>query len=180
MLNSMFQFSQRRAVRSPCLNGGICVTIFFFTISILSCFFLLFYFSGIVWATIYLCAAAFLSSLYTYWLTGSRQVPNLIPVRAFFLDVEAEAGLDASAIAALPSFQYERYCKDSSNGIDGNGWAQCAICIGTVQIGEMVRNLPACKHLFHAECIDMWLSSHSTCPMCRTIVMSANEAQPPV
>ncbi|KAF3341499.1 RING-H2 finger protein ATL1 [Carex littledalei] len=179
MLNSMFQFSQRRAVRSPCLNGGICVTIFFFTISILSCFFLLFFFAGIGWALIYLCAAAFLSFLYICWLRQSRQISNMIPVSAF-LAVEEDTGLDASAIAALPSFQYQRFSKDSSNGIDDNGWVQCAICIGNVQIGEMVRNLPVCKHLFHVECVDMWLSSHSTCPMCRTTVVLDIEAQPPV
>lgn len=180
MLNSMFQFSQRRARRSSCLNGGICVTICFFTISILSCFFLLLFFAGMGWALIYLCAAAFLSTLYIYWLRRSRQISNMIPVSAFFLAVEADTGLDASAIAALPSFQYQRFSKDSSNGIDGNGWLQCAICIGNVQIGEMVRNLPACKHLFHVDCVDMWLSSHSTCPMCRTTVVSDIEAQPPV
>uniref|UniRef100_J3LBC5 RING-type E3 ubiquitin transferase n=1 Tax=Oryza brachyantha TaxID=4533 RepID=J3LBC5_ORYBR len=33
--------------------------------------------------------------------------------------------------------------------------------------GELVRQLPACGHLFHVDCIDMWLHSHSTCPLCR-------------
>ena len=32
---------------------------------------------------------------------------------------------------------------------------------------EMLRRLPACKHEFHESCIDEWLASHTTCPMCR-------------
>ncbi|PPD79201.1 hypothetical protein GOBAR_DD23868 [Gossypium barbadense] len=27
-----------------------------------------------------------------------------------------------------------------------------------------------CKHSFHAPCIDMWMYSHSICPICRTPV----------
>ncbi|KAJ4757269.1 RING-H2 finger protein ATL32 [Rhynchospora pubera] len=178
MLNSIIQNSPRPAVRTCCLNGGICVTIFFLTISILSCFFLLFVLAGVVWASIYLCAAAILGSLYINWLRRSPQQRRMIPISIPFVTAREEAGLDSFAIAALPSFQYQRYCTDGSNGTDGNGWVQCAICIGTVQVGEMVRKLPACKHLFHVECIDLWLSSHSTCPMCRSIVVPADATEP--
>lgn len=33
-----------------------------------------------------------------------------------------------------------------------------------------MRILPKCRHEFHAECIDMWFSSHSTCPLCRSTI----------
>lgn len=33
--------------------------------------------------------------------------------------------------------------------------------------GELIKVLPNCKHDFHSECIDKWLGSHSTCPICR-------------
>ncbi|CAN6194948.1 unnamed protein product [Urochloa humidicola] len=73
------------------------------------------------------------------------------------------AGVD---IAKLPEFAYT----ESARRDDGNGAAQCSVCLGTVLAGEMVRRLPMCKHLYHVECIDMWLASHTTCPLCRADV----------
>uniref|UniRef100_A0A0E0CIK4 RING-type E3 ubiquitin transferase n=1 Tax=Oryza meridionalis TaxID=40149 RepID=A0A0E0CIK4_9ORYZ len=72
-------------------------------------------------------------------------------------------GLAPSALAAIPKFAYRR----GAAGGGGGGWAQCAICLGVVRDGEAVRRLPECKHLFHVECVDMWLYSHATCPLCR-------------
>ncbi|KAM0869611.1 hypothetical protein ACQ4PT_040564 [Festuca glaucescens] len=46
----------------------------------------------------------------------------------------------------------------------------CPVCLEGVHGGEMVRQLPACRHVFHVECIDMWLHSHRTCPMCRCVI----------
>ncbi|CAL5038853.1 unnamed protein product [Urochloa decumbens] len=73
------------------------------------------------------------------------------------------AGVD---IAKLPEFAYA----ESARRDDGGRAAQCSVCLGTVLAGEMVRRLPLCKHLYHVECIDMWLASHTTCPLCRADV----------
>lgn len=43
----------------------------------------------------------------------------------------------------------------------------CAVCLSEFESGEMLRLLPACDHVFHKDCIDMWLFSHTTCPLCR-------------
>ncbi|KAF0934470.1 hypothetical protein E2562_025547 [Oryza meyeriana var. granulata] len=79
-------------------------------------------------------------------------------------------GLAPSALAAIPKFAYRR----GAGG--GGGWAQCAICLGLVGDGEAVRRLPECKHLFHVECVDIWLYSHATCPLCRRDVGAAAAA----
>ncbi|XP_040380751.1 E3 ubiquitin-protein ligase EL5-like [Oryza brachyantha] len=81
----------------------------------------------------------------------------------------AAAGMDAAAIMALPAtFGYKR-----DRAAAPEGWAQCAICIGLVRVGEAVRRLPSCGHLFHSGCVDVWLSAHATCPLCRAAVCAA-------
>ncbi|XP_008790059.1 E3 ubiquitin-protein ligase ATL41-like [Phoenix dactylifera] len=77
-----------------------------------------------------------------------------------------KVGLDPSAITALPMFPYRR-TNNASNGKHDGSSAACAICLSVIEEGEIVRLLPSCTHVFHVGCIDMWLSSNSTCPVCR-------------
>lgn len=55
---------------------------------------------------------------------------------------------------------------------------QCAVCLGEMVDGELGRLLPACRHVFHAECIDTWLAVSSTCPVCRAAVGAAEDDEP--
>lgn len=66
----------------------------------------------------------------------------------------------------IPAHKYVR-----KNGVvDGDeDDGTCAVCLGDFEEGEELRTLPLCMHSFHVPCIDMWLHSHSTCPVCRTI-----------
>ncbi|KAJ1259431.1 hypothetical protein BS78_10G154900 [Paspalum vaginatum] len=75
----------------------------------------------------------------------------------------SRGGLSSAAIQAVaPAFPYEL----------GTGEpAQCAVCIEAMKAGEVARRLPACAHTFHLGCIDMWLDSHATCPVCRCHVV---------
>ncbi|CAN6706683.1 unnamed protein product [Malus baccata var. baccata] len=74
-------------------------------------------------------------------------------------------GLEPSVIAALPMFVFRR----AGGRDDGDDNAiECAVCLSMLEDEEMARLLPNCKHSFHAECIDKWLISHTTCPICRT------------
>jgi hypothetical protein len=50
----------------------------------------------------------------------------------------------------------------------------CAICMDEFKIGDQVRRLP-CMHPYHTDCIDTWLKTNRTCPVCKTEV-KANEA----
>ncbi|KAI3684114.1 hypothetical protein L6452_33333 [Arctium lappa] len=68
-------------------------------------------------------------------------------------------GLDASFLKTIPIIQFH-----SKHGME------CAVCLSDLQEGENTRILPKCNHVFHAECIDMWFHSHSTCPICRNPV----------
>lgn len=53
----------------------------------------------------------------------------------------------------------------------GKGALECAVCITEFEDFDTLRLLPKCDHVFHPECIDAWLSSHSTCPVCRSNLM---------
>ncbi|GFQ08895.1 RING-H2 finger protein atl56 [Phtheirospermum japonicum] len=43
----------------------------------------------------------------------------------------------------------------------------CAICLDSFREGDLCGNIPVCKHLFHAECVDRWIRKKPTCPVCR-------------
>ncbi|KAK1307110.1 E3 ubiquitin-protein ligase ATL4 [Acorus calamus] len=44
----------------------------------------------------------------------------------------------------------------------------CAVCLSRFNADDRLRLLPSCGHAFHSQCIDTWLSSASTCPLCRS------------
>lgn len=75
------------------------------------------------------------------------------------------AGLDPLTMASLPKFIYS-----ASAQLDhGEEVTECSVCLSTIVEETMVKLLPNCTHRFHVECIDMWLSSNTTCPICRTL-----------
>ena len=42
---------------------------------------------------------------------------------------------------------------------------KCSVCMEVYEVGEVRKFLP-CDHVFHKNCIDMWLSNSSpTCPL---------------
>jgi E3 ubiquitin-protein ligase ATL41 len=100
-------------------------------------------------------------------------------------------GLDASALAALPVTEYRRRAAEvvdfgsnssSSTSTAAAAAAECAVCLSELDDGEKVRALPSCAHVFHVECVDAWLRSRTTCPVCRAEVRpdkGAGAARPP-
>ncbi|KAI9109241.1 hypothetical protein K1719_019864 [Acacia pycnantha] len=74
-------------------------------------------------------------------------------------------GLDSASISAIPVFVYE--AENTLNQEADERDLECVICLSIFENGETGRSLPKCCHAFHVECIDMWLSSHSNCPICR-------------
>ncbi|KAK7283657.1 hypothetical protein RIF29_13333 [Crotalaria pallida] len=49
----------------------------------------------------------------------------------------------------------------------GKGSLECAVCLTDFKDYDTLRLLPKCNHVFHPSCIDSWLCSHVTCPVCR-------------
>ncbi|KAK5812049.1 RING-H2 finger protein ATL79-like [Gossypium arboreum] len=49
---------------------------------------------------------------------------------------------------------------------------ECATCLSGFVEGERIQVLGKCKHGFHVQCIQQWLSFHFSCPTCRSTCLS--------
>ena len=63
-----------------------------------------------------------------------------------------------ATIAALPKVR-----------IDKSTVGDCSICCDGMKLRERVTRL-RCSHLYHTECIEVWLSRSARCPLCRASV----------
>ena len=74
----------------------------------------------------------------------------------------------STIIDSLPLFSYSAITRRSSNAE-----ADCAVCLSKFEKQDLLRLLPLCCHAFHAECIDTWLQSNLTCPLCRSVIFTS-------
>lgn len=88
----------------------------------------------------------------------------------------ATRGLENSVIETFPTFTYAEV-KDHHIG---KGSLECAVCLNEFEDDEMLRLIPKCDHVFHPECIDAWLQSHVTCPVCRADLTPKPDEPAPV
>lgn len=100
------------------------------------------------------------------WRPQSRDPDELDDVTALQGQLQQlfhlhDAGVDQSFIDTLPVFLYKTIIGLKVNPFD------CAVCLCEFEHEDKLRLLPKCSHAFHMECIDTWLLSHSTCPLCR-------------
>ncbi|XP_061343854.1 RING-H2 finger protein ATL29-like [Gastrolobium bilobum] len=121
----------------------------------------------VAFSIIYLCKYYFVSVIHTWAFqrtasgTLNRVSPNRSPPR----------GLDPSLLQVFPTFLYS-----SVKDLRKEKYSlECAICLLEFEDDSMLRLLTFCCHVFHQECIDLWLSSHKTCPVCRTELDSPTE-----
>ncbi|XAR58022.1 hypothetical protein NMG60_11026355 [Bertholletia excelsa] len=78
-------------------------------------------------------------------------------------DTEDAKGLPGEYVEKIPKIKIT-----SNNNLDASGEkASCSVCLQDFQLGETVRRLPYCHHMFHLPCIDKWLVRHGSCPLCR-------------
>uniref|UniRef100_A0ACD5U1Z7 Uncharacterized protein n=1 Tax=Avena sativa TaxID=4498 RepID=A0ACD5U1Z7_AVESA len=113
--------------------------------------------------------------LYLHWVCGRRHRRQQADLEASSSSAAAASpGLDADAINGLP---VTLYSPPHTTGQKGGGGeeeereAECSICISALAAGDKVKALPPCGHCFHPDCVDAWLRSHASCPLCRTLLL---------
>ncbi|KAK1440547.1 hypothetical protein QVD17_06376 [Tagetes erecta] len=88
--------------------------------------------------------------------------PNFEEVHNIF-DIGGSKGLPEYSVEKIPKITVT-----SDNNVDDSGErVSCSVCLQDFQLGETVRSLPQCHHMFHLPCIDKWLIRHGSCPLCR-------------
>ncbi|XP_042976937.1 RING-H2 finger protein ATL52-like [Carya illinoinensis] len=126
--------------------------------------------------------AALLLAIYNIliirWCTHSRSQRRL-PRQGQLAEISTTEIRENPSRYLLCSFKYKKggggveqqqeQEQEHEDGEDLND-CECAVCLSGFEEGEELRKLLRCKHSFHAPCIDMWLHSHSDCPLCRAPV----------
>ncbi|XP_062109316.1 RING-H2 finger protein ATL16-like [Humulus lupulus] len=77
-------------------------------------------------------------------------------------------GLDESAIRSIPVFHFKKPFPGEKVSSD------CAVCLSEFHDEEKLRMIPNCGHVFHIDCIDVWLQNNANCPLCRTSVSTTS------
>ncbi|XP_015895129.3 RING-H2 finger protein ATL52 [Ziziphus jujuba] len=82
----------------------------------------------------------------------------------------ASGGLDESLIKSIKVYKY----KIGDKFVEGT---DCSVCLSEFEENESLRLLPKCNHAFHVPCIDAWLKSNSSCPLCRSNIVNTAQVQ---
>ncbi|KAK6152472.1 hypothetical protein DH2020_015107 [Rehmannia glutinosa] len=116
--------------------------------------------------TAILCLVALISlPMISYTLFVAMKCPRN-PFRRSAAAPTAGVSRKTDKLELICGVKYRKAAEDG--GEEGND--QCPVCLSAFVEGEEIRQLSACKHAFHTACVDMWLYSHSNCPVCRAAV----------
>jgi E3 ubiquitin-protein ligase RNF38/44 len=103
------------------------------------------------------------SPLYDEAVLGSPDLTDTddseVYVSEELLQTERTRALAEVEIDHLPSYNF-------NTDADLPHQISCVICMCGFEVEQMIRDLP-CLHQFHMECIDAWLKSNASCPICR-------------
>ncbi|KAH0456778.1 hypothetical protein IEQ34_014685 [Dendrobium chrysotoxum] len=106
-------------------------------------------------------AAVLLTGLHFFLKKIRREQPETSPAPEKF------AGDDVKKV--LSSIPVMCYTKNEPS-LSQISYSECSVCLSAIEEGEKVRVLPSCGHGFHARCIDAWLRTRLSCPVCRSDV----------
>jgi hypothetical protein len=117
--------------------------------------------------------------LYLNWACNRRRDRRRSRDASSSAAAAAASGLDADTINGLPVTLYSP-ARSTVGEEEQAVEAECSICLSALVAGDKVKALPPCGHRFHPGCVDDWLRSHPSCPLCRTTLLPAAVAKPDV
>ncbi|KAL5106845.1 hypothetical protein TcWFU_005341 [Taenia crassiceps] len=82
-----------------------------------------------------------------------------VPFSQLTEDQQVTIAMRMALIATLPAFTYVVN--------EDNKLSECVICMCEYEVGDELRKMPMCSHIFHRACIDDWLTRSLTCPSCQ-------------
>ncbi|XP_057788769.1 RING-H2 finger protein ATL66 [Salvia miltiorrhiza] len=116
------------------------------------------FFIVVLFSVILLVALLF---LYARWVCRFSPPPPPQPrTAAPHAALSRRQGLDAASISSIPIVLHRESMSDG----------ECCICLGIFGDDDKVKVLPRCRHCFHSECVDRWLTTQSSCPLCRASI----------
>ncbi|XP_047167031.1 E3 ubiquitin-protein ligase ATL6-like [Vigna umbellata] len=111
-----------------------------------------------------LVAALFVMAVFSVYVRHCADTPsNSVGPLTSARSRRAARGLDPAVIQTFPTLEYSEVKIHKI----GKEPLECAVCLCEFEDTETLRLIPKCDHVFHPDCIDEWLSSHTTCPVCR-------------
>ncbi|KAK7315018.1 hypothetical protein VNO77_33550 [Canavalia gladiata] len=97
-------------------------------------------------------------SIYIRFCSEEYNVPNPQNTASGTHGIDPRV-LDTFPVMAYSAVKHLKMCQNAA--------LQCAVCLREFTDTDVLRFLPKCGHVFHPDCIDAWLASHVTCPLCR-------------
>lgn len=148
---------QEQSAPSPSSSNKVSPTVSFFIVILAVVFFI----SGFL----HLLIRFLTKNRYPPQIPESYRDPEVAGSNAFQRQLQQlfhlhDSGLDQAFINALPVFRYKEIM-GLKEPFD------CAVCLSEFSEQDELRLLPLCSHAFHIDCIDTWLLSNSSCPLCR-------------
>ncbi|XP_027359221.1 RING-H2 finger protein ATL8-like [Abrus precatorius] len=112
-----------------------------------------------------ICALLFMGiiSIYIRRCAESHIIITQATTNTTHFPCSCSQGINKELLNTFPTFFYSNI-KDLKKGKEA---LECAVCLTDFKEKDTLRLLPKCNHVFHPQCIDSWLASHVTCPVCR-------------
>jgi hypothetical protein len=60
--------------------------------------------------------------------------------------------------------------------VGGSPFETCSICQSDINSNAQATQIRVCGHKYHKNCIEQWIRTHSSCPMCRAYIYGINNS----